>query len=428
ELLTRPALSLPSELKWSASPPRAKLSVERVEYRGAIAAEPVDLGLPAPMPSEWIFQVPGRELTNGLFAVAMSGTPDVFPWNWDYQKSAIFMHHLPAPCSGCITACTPVPGRVLELAAKEVWLAMAILPMVWVHRVPIFQSIHRRVALIKVAAGANVPPAREWRRGRLASAAVAAPLAGDGSRDRWSTYIDDFDHGEALDWRAAVPLMGSAITISKNKANQRQAPVTRMGVEVDGSQVGPLTTGPITCSCMASPRGSLPVTIPWFPLMDRWVRPLEFRRSLFGVPKAIWEQMGSGRTLPTSGSLDELAHGRLPLPHAPTNLRAMAAGIASCSDASGGDADRCAAAGVAEGAADLRASLSDPRLGATASRATQAGASPGCRMPQDFEPDSAKDEPRILRDSLFDGIGGAIASPVRSGFVIGGYLRSEIDE
>ena len=81
---------------------------------------------------------------------------------------------------------------------------MTVLPMGWVYSVPIFQNIHRRVALLDGPAGAKLPPLLEWRRDRPVPAAAAAPLSHQGAREWWSTYIDDFvncettSKGEAL--------------------------------------------------------------------------------------------------------------------------------------------------------------------------------------------------------------------------------------
>ncbi|CAK0887988.1 unnamed protein product, partial [Prorocentrum cordatum] len=139
---------------------------------------------------------------------------EVLLWSGDDQEGAFFMYRIPEPWLGYMTVCTLVPGHVLGMNAMEIWLAMTMPPMCWVCSVPIFQGIHRR-----------------------------------GPRDWWSTCVDEFDAGEALDCQAALPLIGSpgnlrarmresyrrsAIRISETKANQRQVLVTRMGVEVDG--------------------------------------------------------------------------------------------------------------------------------------------------------------------------------------------------
>ncbi|CAK0851959.1 unnamed protein product, partial [Prorocentrum cordatum] len=405
EVLTKPEMSLLPEAEWPESPPKAKVNVEKLEDWWAIAAKLVERGLLAPIPAERIFVARGRRVTNGLFAATKSGSPaegearvtrlifnvvptntylrplaggsvtlvpspawvsislgpeEVLLWSGDDQKGAFFMYRTPAPWLGYMAICTPIPGHVLGVKAKEVWLAMTALPMGWVYSAPIFQSVHRRVALLGRPAGAALPADLEWRRDRPIPAAAAAPLSHEGPREWWSVHIDDFDNCETAGCKEALAKVGApgrlqaqmresyqrnAIPISVDKANQRQLLVTRMGVEVDGIS-GRAANNRIKNAQLYS-------LIMWFPtrenplgnqlliLMGRWVRALEFRRPLFGVFNSVWEQIGSGRAVLTRASLDELMHSCPLMPLASTNLRAATAGIVSCSDASEDGADMC---------------------------------------------------------------------------------------
>ncbi|CAK0897760.1 unnamed protein product [Prorocentrum cordatum] len=410
ELLTKPEPPLLPEAEWPSTPPRAKGNVERVEDRWFNAARLDERGLLKPIAADRVIHAQGKRVTNGLFAVAKNGSPgpgaarvtrlifNTVPtnaylrplvgdsatlvpspawvsassqpnerllWSGDDQTSAFFMYRIPEPWLAYTTAYTPVPSRILGTNAGEVWLAMTVLPRGWLYSVPIFQSIHRRVALPEESAGADLTPSRVWRRGRPVPAAVEAPLAGDGDRVWWSTYIGDFDTWEVLNWGAALPLVGTPVRLQElmresyerngtpvNKAIQRQVFVTRTGAEVDG------VAGRAANSRVKNAR-LYSLTL-WLLARINPVRALEFRRPLFGVFNAVWELVASGRAVLPRGCVDELARARLPLPLATANLRANAAGIVSCSGAS-------------------------------------------------------EEEPRMLLVSLFDGIGGATVSLARAG-------------
>eukprot|EP00959_Pyramimonas_sp_CCMP1952_P263282 5505770-Pyramimonas_sp.AAC.1 len=87
----------------------------------------------------------------------------------------------------------PVPGEVLGLGQKRVYLATAVLPMGWVLSVLIFHHVHRRLGLLPAPHGALLPGDREWRRDRPVPmpAVLAGPAAG--SREWWQACVDDFD-------------------------------------------------------------------------------------------------------------------------------------------------------------------------------------------------------------------------------------------
>ncbi|CAK0821597.1 unnamed protein product, partial [Prorocentrum cordatum] len=473
EVLTKPEMSL------------LPVNVEKLEDWWAIAAKLAERGLLAPIPAERIFVARGRRVTNELFAVTKSGSPaegearvtrlmfnmvltstylrplaggltlvpspawvsislgpeEVLLWSGDDQKGAFFMYRIPAPRLGYMAICTPVPGHVLGMKAKEVWLAMTALPMGWVYSAPIFQSVHRRVALLGRTAGAALPADLEWRRDRPIPAAAAAPLSHEGPREWWSVHIDDFDNCETAGCKEALAKVGTpgrlqalmresyqrnAIPISVDKANQRQLLVTRMGVEVDGisgraanNRIKNVQLYSLTMRLLTreNPLGNQLLI-----LMGRWVRALEFRRPLFGVFNSVWEQIGSGRTVLTRASLDELMHSCLLMPLASTNLRAATTSIVSCSDASEDGAGMCTAVGLAEGAAKFLAFLGSH--GTCGHRIASYTGS--CTIePTRIAPGAP---PRVLLVSLFDGIGGAAVSLVRAGFDIVGYMSSEVDK
>ncbi|CAK0886687.1 unnamed protein product, partial [Prorocentrum cordatum] len=407
-LLTKPALSPPPGSEWPAAPPRATVNVERLEDWLVIAAKLA--GLLTPIPSEQI--LPGasrvtppifyvahasahlRPLAGDAIALAPSparvsispGPPEIHPWSGDDQAGAFSMCRLPAPWLGNAASRAPAPGRVLGAAAKEVWHAMTALPMGWVYSAPIFQSIHRRVALLEEPGGAGM-----------------------------QTHM-----------RQSYEKNG--IPISRNRANQRQVLVTRTGVEVGGvagraanirtnnAQLHVLTMRPLVRD--RSLGNQLLI------IVGRWVRPLEFRRPLLGVFNAIWEQIGTGKSPETALASWRVATCCCPS-HPPTSGRWRWASRRALMRAR--TALACARPWEwLKGASDFLANLGDPET-----RGHRVAGYSGRRvveLPRDLKPGTAKDEPRILLVSLFDGIGGAAASPVRAGFVVGGHLGSEVDE
>ncbi|CAK0900771.1 unnamed protein product [Prorocentrum cordatum] len=453
EVLTKPEMSLLPEAEWPESPPKAKVNVEKLEDWWAIAAKLVERGLLAPIPAERIFVARGRRVTNWLFAATKSGglsdsgtlagvgkhlpwPRGVLLWSGDDQKGAFFVYRIPAPRLGYMAICTPVPGHVLGMKAKE-----TVLPMGWVHSVPIFQSVHRRVALLGRPAGAALPADLEWRRDRPIPAAAAAPLSHEGPREWWSAYIDDFDNCETAGCKEALAKVGTpgrlqalmrgsyqrnAIPIGVDKANQRQLLVTRMGVEVDGIS-GRAANNPIKNVQLYS------LTM-WLLTKENPHRePAPHSRGTLGEGARVSTsslrgvQLGVGADWLGPYCVDQGQPGRadaqLPT-DAPrsTNLRAATTSVVSCSDASEGGAGMCTAVGLAEGAAKFLASLGSPETWGH----RIASYTGSCSIePTRIAPGAP---PRVLLVSLFDGIGGAAVSLVRAGFDIVGYMGSEVDK
>ncbi|CAK0856929.1 unnamed protein product, partial [Prorocentrum cordatum] len=191
-----------------------------------------------------------------------------------------------------------------------------------------------------------------------------------------------------------------SIPTSVNEANQRQVLVTRMGAESDGVigraasnraknvQLYSLT---LWLATWESPLGNQLLV-----LLGRWVRALEFRRPLFGAFNAVWDLGASGRAASPRGCLDELVH--------------EGAGVR-------------AAVGLAEGAEAFLNSLGSPETWSH----HIAGYSGQCVVEVPRAPAGATEVgPRVLLVSLVDGIGGAAVSLLRAGFLIRGYMSSEV--
>lgn len=153
---------------------------------------------------------------------------------------------------------------IIDSEGRELWVAVAVLPMGWLSAVGVIQHVHRRILLPALPGAADLDPAAEVRRGLPfplakhlrevfsggAPGAVPAWME-DLPSWFWSVYVDDFELTEVLKAHDAYARVGTvppeveavrrAYGIHKlvretDKAVTRHFQCDRKGLAVDGER------------------------------------------------------------------------------------------------------------------------------------------------------------------------------------------------
>ena len=175
------------------------------------------------------------------------GQDQVLLWSGDDQKGAFYAWRLPPAWRSFMTFRWPVPGHLLGLQEREVYLASSVIPIGWINAVSLFQHLHRQIGIEKPPVGAGHEPSREWRRDRPIP--KMSGVAAEKDMHFVQYYLGDFDC-PALIPRSELELKVGTLSephrrqreayrrwgvgISEGKAHVREPRVVRMGAEVDG--------------------------------------------------------------------------------------------------------------------------------------------------------------------------------------------------
>ncbi|CAK0855226.1 unnamed protein product [Prorocentrum cordatum] len=349
EWLLDPTLLLKPQDEWPEEVPKVSVQVASDDERYTLCKHLVDAGIFEPVEDREIFQVGGKQVLAGAFAVAKSGTPTppftrvtrliinmvpqnayqriaetdldtltpsstwasiVVPdgqallWSSDDQSGAFHLYALPKAWRGYMALRKPVPGSLAgRPQLKWVKMAVAVIPMGWLSAVSLFQHLHRRLGIGDGPHSAGFEEKVEWRRDR------PLPLVPQTKAQAWvQYYLDDFDSPEIVPESVATLIEGTIsdsqerqrracssarVPWSDKKAVCRQRRLVRMGALVDGGagRVGVtidnlMSVGQMIMWLLA---GREKVTAKaCLMVLGRLARAFEFRRPLFATLNEVW--------------------------------------------------------------------------------------------------------------------------------------------
>ncbi|CAK0812349.1 unnamed protein product [Prorocentrum cordatum] len=348
--LLDPTLLLKPQDEWPEEIPKASVQVASDDEWYAVCKHLVDAGIFEPVEDREIFQVGGKQVLAGAFAVAKSGTPTppftrvtrliinmvpqnayqriaaetdldtltpsstwasiVVPdgqallWSSDDQSGAFHLYALPKAWRAYMALRKPVPGTLVgRPQLKWVKMAVAVIPMGWLSAVSLFQHLHRRLGIGDGPHSAGFEEKVEWRRDR------PLQLVPQAKAQAWvQYYLDDFDSPEIVPESVATLIEGTIsdfqerqrrayssarVPWSDKEAVCRQRRLVRMGALVDGDagRVGVTIDNLMSVGQMIMwlLDGKEKVTAKaCLMVLGRLARAFEFRRPLFATPNEVW--------------------------------------------------------------------------------------------------------------------------------------------
>ncbi|CAK0894411.1 unnamed protein product [Prorocentrum cordatum] len=483
EWLLDPALLLKPQDGWPEEVPKASVQVASDDEWYALCKHLVDAGIVEPVEDRGVFQVGGKQVLAGAFAVAKSGAPAppftrvtrliinmvpqnayqriaetdldtltpsstwasiVVPdgqallWSSDDQSGAYHLYALPKAWRGYMALRKPVPGSLVgRPQLKWVKMAVAVIPMGWLSAVSLFQHLHRRLGIGDGPHSAGFEEKVEWRRDR------PLPLVPQAKAQAWvQYYLDDFDSPEIVPESVATLIEGTIsdfqerqrrayssarVPWSDKKAVCRQRRLFRMGAFVDGGagRVGVtidnlMSDGQMIMWLLA---GKEKVTAKaCLMVLGRLARAFEFRRPLFAT---LNEQGGSALQqvvrLP-EGARTELLAALCLLPMAFTSIRATFDPVVLATDASEEGGGLCYSTGLTKHGAEVAGADPGEEGLAFLPRGAMSSAVPPELLPRGVP------LPTVALFDFFGGIGGAMVALSRCRCRVVMYASSEIDK
>ena len=245
---------------------------------------------------------------------------------------------------------------------RQVWLALAVIPMGWLSAVGVVQHLHRRMVTAGVLRGRGLDPSAELVRG------MPFPVRRPPSPSFWwKVYVDNFDIGEIMEKAKARKLVGKPsmsqvlyqealgeyeVPRAEKKSVVRSEKAVTMGSFVDGLRgiASPalaklLEHVALTAFVLSARR----VPQVWVQAaVGRWVFDFQHRRPCFGTLSSIWAEITQwrGRKSLSDQSGDELClcMGMVPLVF--TDMRSELRKEIYATDASETGAGICMSTGV----------------------------------------------------------------------------------
>ena len=259
-------------------------------------------------------------------------------------------------CHPCAASGTMGHGQF-----REVWLALAVIPMGWLSAVGVIQHLHRNIISRARHVHGGLDPNAELVRG------LPIPVTFECStRWWWKVYVDNFDDGEIFSHSVAAEvvhtesLSQAVYRVALNNMGVPRAPEKGVSRDTIGITMGSMIDGidgraapslrkmldhiSLTSWVLAQSR----VCRLWLQAAGRWVFDFQHRRPCFAALDQIWDEIAQfqGWRPMSTTCADELLSCICFVPLIYTDMRAQFSSHVYCTDASPSGGGACMSVGL----------------------------------------------------------------------------------